>query len=281
MPVRITKFREMKQAGERIPCITAYDYPTAKLADAAGIPLILVGDSLGNVVLGYDSTVHVTMDDMVRHTQAVVRGAKNALIVADMPFMSYQASVEDAIRNAGRLIQEAGAHAVKLEGGKPIAEAVARLTSAGIPVLGHLGLTPQSVNQLGGYRVQGRTLPEAQELLDDAEALEAAGAFGVVLESVPGTLAEIVTNRLRVPTIGIGAGVCCDGQIKVLHDVLGLTDRAPKHAKQYANLNQIIEEAIAAYAGDVRDGAFPTGEHTTVIDDAVLRELMRGVPTDR
>lgn len=223
MPVRITKFREMKQAGERIPCITAYDYPTAKLADAAGIPLILVGDSLGNVVLGYDSTVHVTMDDMVRHTQAVVRGAKNALIVADMPFMSYQASVEDAIRNAGRLIQEAGAHAVKLEGGKPIAEAVARLTSAGIPVLGHLGLTPQSVNQLGGYRVQGRTLPEAQELLDDAEALEAAGAFGVVLESVPGTLAEIVTNRLRVPTIGIGAGVGCDGQIQVLHDVLGLS----------------------------------------------------------
>jgi 3-methyl-2-oxobutanoate hydroxymethyltransferase len=281
MSVRITRFQEMKQEGERIPSITAYDYPTAKLADAAGIPLILVGDSLGNVVLGYDSTVHVTMDDMVSHTQAVVRGARNALIVADMPFMSYQASVEDAVRNAGRLVQEAGAHAVKLEGGKSIAEAVARITSAGIPVLGHLGLTPQSVNQLGGYRVQGRTLPQAQELLEDAEALQAAGAFGVVLEAVPGPLAEVVTKRLRVPTIGIGAGLGCDGQIQVLHDILGFSDRTPKHAKQYANLNQIIEEAIAAYAGDVRDGNFPGPEHTTEIDDAVLRELMGGVPTDR
>ena len=281
MPVRINKLQEMKRRGERIPCITAYDYPTAKLAEAAGIPLILVGDSLGNVVLGYDSTVHVTMDDMVRHTQSVVRGARAALIVSDMPFMSYQASAEDAVRNAGRLIQEAGAHAVKLEGGKVIAESVARITSAGIPVLGHLGLTPQSVNQLGGYRVQGRTLPQAQELLEDAEALEAAGAFGVVLEAVPGPLATIVTNRLRVPTIGIGAGAGCDGQIQVLHDILGFSDRAPKHAKQYANLNQVIEEAIAAYAGDVRDGNFPTSEHTTEIDDSVLGKLMGGVPTDR
>jgi 3-methyl-2-oxobutanoate hydroxymethyltransferase len=280
MPVRINRFQEMKQAGEPIPSITAYDYPTAKLADAAGIPLILVGDSLGNVVLGYDATVYVTMDDMVRHTQAVVRGAQQALIVADMPFMSYQASVEDAVRNAGRLIQEAGAHAVKLEGGKSIAESVKRITDAGIPVLGHLGLTPQSVNQLGGYRVQGRTLPQAQELLEDAEALEAAGVFAIVLESVPGPLAAVVTKRLRVPTIGIGAGAGCDGQIQVLHDVLGLSDRQPKHAKQYANLNQIIEEAIAAYAGDVRDGNFPMAEHTTQIDDAVLRELMGGVPTD-
>lgn len=281
MSIRITKFQEMKRAGEPIPCITAYDYPTAKLADAAGIPLILVGDSLGNVVLGFDSTVHVTMDDMVRHTQAVVRGAREALIVADMPFMSYQASIEDAVRNAGRLVQEAGAHAVKLEGGKSIADAVERITEAGIPVLGHLGLTPQSVNQLGGYRIQGRTLPQAQEMLEDAEALEAAGAFGIVLESVPGPLAQVVTKCLRVPTIGIGAGAGCDGQIQVLHDVLGLSDRLPKHGKQYANLKQIIEEALAAYAGDVRDGNFPTAEHTTEIDDAVLRELMGDVPIDR
>ncbi len=281
MSVRITRFQEMKRAGESIPCITAYDYPTAKLADAAGIPLILVGDSLGNVVLGYDSTVHVTMDDMVRHTQAVVRGAREALIVADMPFMSYQVNADEAVRNAGRLVQEAGAHAVKLEGGTAVAEAVARITSAGIPVLGHLGLTPQSVNQLGGYRVQGRTLPQAQKLLEDAEALEAAGAFGIVLESVPGMLAQVVTNRLQVPTIGIGAGVGCDGQIQVLHDVLGLSSRLPKHAKQYANLNQIIEEAIAAYAGDVRDKNFPTAEHTTEIDDAVMRELLGGVSLDR
>jgi 3-methyl-2-oxobutanoate hydroxymethyltransferase len=281
MSVRSTRFQEMKRAGESIPCITAYDYPTAKLADAAGIPLILVGDSLGNVVLGYDSTVHVTMDDMVRHTQAVVRGAREALIVADMPFMSYQVNADEAVRNAGRLVQEAGAHAVKLEGGTAVAEAVARITSAGIPVLGHLGLTPQSVNQLGGYRVQGRTLPQAQKLLEDAEALEAAGAFGIVLESVPGMLAQVVTNRLEVPTIGIGAGVGCDGQIQVLHDVLGLSSRLPKHAKQYANLNQIIEEAIAAYAGDVRDKNFPTVEHTTEIDDAVMRELLGGVSLDR
>jgi 3-methyl-2-oxobutanoate hydroxymethyltransferase len=277
MPVRITKLQEMKQAGERIPSITAYDYPTAKLVDAAGIPMILVGDSLGNVVLGYDSTVHVTMDDMVRHTQAVVRGATNALIVADMPFMSYQASVEDGVRNAGRLVQEAGANAVKLEGGKAIAETVRRIVTAGIPVLGHLGLTPQSVNQLGGYRIQGRTLPQAQELLEDAEALEAAGVFAMVLEGVPGPLATVVTKRLRVPTIGIGAGAGCDGQIQVLHDVLGLGDRQPKHAKRYAELDRVIEEAVAAYAGDVRDGEFPAAEHTTDIDDAVLRELLGGV----
>lgn len=277
MPVRITKLEEMKEQKERIACITAYDYPTAKLADAAGIPLILVGDSLGNVVLGYDSTVYVTMDDIVRHTQAVVHGAHEALIVADMPFMSYRVSIEDTIRNVGRLIQEAGAHAVKLEGGKSVAETVARITSSGIPVLGHLGLTPQSVNQLGGYRVQGRTLLKAQELLEDAEALEAAGVFGVVLESVPGPLAEVVTRRLRVPTIGIGAGAGCDGQIQVLHDILGLSDRTPRHAKQYVNLNQIISDAIAAYAGDVRDNNFPTDEHTVGIDDAVLRDLMSGV----
>jgi 3-methyl-2-oxobutanoate hydroxymethyltransferase len=277
MPVRTTKFHEMKQEGMPIPCITAYDYPTAKLADAAGIPLILVGDSLGNVVLGYDSTTYVTMDDMIRHTQAVARGARNALVVADMPFMSYQINADEAVRNAGRLVQEAGAHAVKLEGGAAVAETVARITSAGIPVLGHLGLTPQSVNQLGGYRVQGRTLPQAQRLLEDAAKLEEAGAFGIVLESVPGLLAQMLTNRIHIPTIGIGAGAGCDGQIQVLHDVLGLSHRLPKHAKQYANLTRIIEQAIAAYANDVRDRNFPTVEHSTEIDNAVMCELQDGM----
>ena len=266
----------MKRAGERIPCITAYDFPMARLADQAGIPLILVGDSLGNVVLGYDTTVPVTMDDMIHHTKAVARGASNALIVADMPFMSYQVSVDEAVRNAGRLMQEAGAHAVKLEGGKQVAEAVKRMTGAGIPVLGHLGLTPQSVNQLGGFRVQGKTVAEAQRLIDDADALQEAGVFGIVLEAIPGPLAEAITKRLTVPTIGIGAGAGCDGQIQVLHDVLGLGTRKPKHAKRYANLDEVIGGALSAYAGEVSDGRFPTADHTTDIDDAVLRELLGG-----
>jgi 3-methyl-2-oxobutanoate hydroxymethyltransferase len=274
MPVRVTHLQEMKNNGERIPCITAYDFPMARLADQVGIPLILVGDSLGNVVLGYDTTVPVTMDDMIHHVKAVVRGASDALIVADMPFMSYQVNVDEAVRNAGRLMQEAGAHAVKLEGGKQVAEAVQRMTGVGIPVLGHLGLTPQSVNQLGGFRVQGKTVAEAQRLMDDADALQEAGAFGVVLEAVPGPLAEVITKRLTIPTIGIGAGAGCDGQIQVLHDVLGLGTRTPKHAKRFAELDEVIGAALSAYAGEVHDGRFPTAEHTTEIDDAVLRELL-------
>jgi 3-methyl-2-oxobutanoate hydroxymethyltransferase len=274
MPVRITHLQEMKNKGERIPCITAYDFPMARLADQVDIPLILVGDSLGNVVLGYDTTVPVTMEDMIHHTKAVVRGASDALIVADMPFMSYQVNVDEAVRNAGRLMQEAGAHAVKLEGGKQVAEAVQRMTGVGIPVLGHLGLTPQSVNQLGGFRVQGKTVAEAQRLMDDADALQEAGAFGVVLEAVPGPLAEVITKRLTIPTIGIGAGAGCDGQIQVLHDVLGLGMRTPKHAKRFAELDEVIGAALSAYAGEVHDGRFPTAEHTTEIDDAVLRELL-------
>lgn len=273
MPVRTIKFQEMKEAGQRFPCITAYDFPTGRLADQAGIPLILVGDSLGNVVLGHDSTVAVTMDDMVRHCSAVTRGVREALVVVDMPFMSYQVSAEEAMRNAGRLMQEGGAHAVKLEGGRAIAETVRRLTEAGIPVVGHLGLTPQSVNQLGGYRVQGRTLPQAQRLIGDALALEEAGAFAVVLETIPGELAAIVTKRLRIPTIGIGAGGECDGQIQVLHDILGLGTRVPKHAKRYANLEEAIGGALRAYGDEVRSGAFPAAVHTTALDDAVLREL--------
>ena len=276
MPVRTTKLQEMKAAGERIPCVTAYDYPTARLEDAAGIPVILVGDSLGNVVLGYDTTLPVTMEDMVRHTQAVVRGAPNALVIADMPFMSYQASEESALRNAGRLLQEGGAQAVKLEGGVAVAETVRRIVGAGIPVMGHIGLTPQSVNQLGGYRVQGATLAQAQSLMEDAAALEQAGAFAVVLEVIPGPLAEAVTKRLSIPTIGIGAGAGCDGQIQVVHDILGFGVRTPRHAKRYADLNAVIGQALAAYASDIRGGSFPTAEHTLDIDDAVLRELLRG-----
>jgi len=276
MVVRITNLQEMKRAGERIPCITAYDFPMARLADQAGIPLILVGDSLGNVVLGYDTTVPVTMDDIIHHTKAVVRGASKALIVADMPFMSYQVSVDEAVRNAGRLMQEAGANAVKLEGGQHVAEAVGRMTNSGIPVLGHLGLTPQSVNQLGGFRVQGKTAVEAQRLLDDADALQEAGVFGIVLEAVPGSLADAITKRLTIPTIGIGAGAGCDGQIQVLHDVLGLGTRKPKHAKQFANLDGVISAALTAYAGEIHGGQFPTVEHTTEVDDVVLRELLSG-----
>ena len=237
MRVRTSKLLEMKQVGEPIVCVTAYDYTMARLVDEAGIPVVLVGDSLGNVVLGYDSTLPVTLDDMLHHTRAVVRGAKDALIVTDMPFMTYNASVEDALRNAGRLLQEGGAQAVKLEGGAFVAGTVRCLTENGIPVMGHLGLTPQSVHQLGGYRVQARTAGQARRLLDDALALEDAGAFSIVLEMVPGNVAQAVTERLTVPTIGIGAGPGCDGQIQVLHDILGLGARQPRHAKAFADLN--------------------------------------------
>ena len=277
MPVRISKLQDMKTAGERIVCVTAYDFPSARLVQQAGFEVVLVGDSLGNVVLGYDTTIPVTLDDVLHHTRAVARGAPDLLVVADMPFMTFNVSVDDALRNAGRLLQEGGAHAVKLEGGEPVAGAVRRLTESGIPVMGHLGLTPQSVNQLGGYRVQGRTLEQAQRLLDDADALEEAGAFSVVLEAVPAELARIVTDRLRVPTIGIGAGPDCDGQIQVWHDILGFGARRPKHAKRYADLNETIGTALAAYVQEVREGRFPAPEHAESIDDAVLRELLSGV----
>jgi 3-methyl-2-oxobutanoate hydroxymethyltransferase len=263
----------MKQAGEPIVCVTAYDYTMARLVDEAGIPVVLVGDSLGNVVLGYDSTLPVTLGDVIHHTRAVVRGAKNALVVADMPFMTYNVSVEDALRNAGRLLQEGGAQAVKLEGGAFAAETVSRLTENGIPVMGHLGLTPQSVHQLGGYRVQGRTAGQARRLLDDALAIEDAGAFAIVLEMVPGNVAQAVTERLAVPTIGIGAGPGCDGQIQVMHDILGLGTRQPRHAKRYAELNAVTLDALRAYKDEVTVRSFPTAGHTTEADDAVIAEL--------
>ena len=264
----------MKAQGEKIPMITAYDYTTARLADAAQIPVVLVGDSLGMVVLGHDSTIPVTMDDMIHHTKSVARGTNEALLVADMPFMSYQIDPTQAKTNAGRLLQEGGAQSVKLEGGRPMAETVGCIVDCGIPVMGHIGLTPQSVHAFGGYRVQGREIKEAESLIMDAEALQEAGAYALVLELVPAPLAELVSRRLTIPTIGIGAGPGCDGQVQVLHDMLGLfTDFVPKHAKQYANLGQIIQEAFCQYAQEVRQGDFPTSKESFTMDPETLREL--------
>jgi 3-methyl-2-oxobutanoate hydroxymethyltransferase len=238
------------------------------------VPMLLVGDSLASVVLGYETTIGATMDDMIRHTQAVVRGTERALIVGDLPFMSYHVSLEEALRNAGRLMREGGAGAVKLEGGVTVAETVKRIVQAGIPVMGHIGLTPQSVHQLSGHKVQGRTAEVASRLLADAEALEQAGAFAVVLEGMPAPLAAQVTQRLKIPTIGIGAGPGCDGQVQVIHDLLGLfTDFVPRHARQYANLGEQIKDAVSRYADDVRTGSFPTARESFSMDPAVLAEV--------
>jgi len=275
MRVNISQIKEMKRKGQRIPMLTAYDYPTAKLVDEAGVPIILVGDSLGQVVLGYDSSVNVTMEDMLHHTRAVVRGAQHALIVGDMPFMSYQSDIPTAIRNAGRFLQEAGAQAVKLEGGETVAATVRRIVECGIPVMGHIGLTPQSVNQLGGYRVQGRTPEAAAQLIRDAQALQDAGAFSIVLECVPAPLSRIITQRLSIPTIGIGAGAHCDGQVQVLHDMMGLfTDYVPKHAKRYAFLADVFKEAVVRYVREVQEEAFPTEKESFSMDESVLAELV-------
>src|SRR4030042_523726 len=238
----------MKQKGEKISMLTAYDYVTAKIVDEAGVPLILVGDSLGMVVLGYDSTIPVTLEVMLHHTKAVVRGAKNALVVGDMPFMTYQISTEEAIRNAGRFLQETGCQAVKLEGGVTVADKVKKIVDCGIPVKGHIGLTPQSINQFGGHKIQGKTPEAASRLLEDAIALDQAGAFAVVMETVPAPLAAFITKKISVPTIGIGAGIGCDGQVQVINDILGsFSDFVPKHAKQYVKLADIIKGAVADY----------------------------------
>ncbi len=274
MRVSITRIREMKEKGEKIAMLTAYDYSTAKLIDEAGVPLILVGDSLGMVVLGYESTIPVTMDEMLHHTRAVARGARNALIIGDMPFMTYQVSIEDALRNAGRFLQDAGAQAVKLEGGVSMAETASRIISCGIPVMGHIGLTPQSINQLGGFKAVGKTSDAAARLLDDARALDEAGVFSIVLECVPEPLSKLITEKVSTPTIGIGAGKYCDGQVQVISDLLGLyTDFVPRHAKQFVRLADSIKQATSDYIAEVQSGTFPTEKQSYAMDESVLADL--------
>ncbi len=267
-------FAAAKAKGEKLSMLTAYDYSTAKLEDESGINGILVGDSLGNVVLGYEDTVSVTMEDMIHHGAAVARGAKNALVVVDMPFMSYEVTVEEAVRNAGRLMKEGRAGAVKLEGGVRVAEQIRAIVKAGIPVMGHIGLTPQSINVFGGFKVQGKSEEAARALLADAKAVEEAGAFAVVIEAVPAALAQMITDAVSIPTIGIGAGAACDGQILVYQDMLGMfSDFTPKFVKRYANVGKVMREAFANYAAEVASGAFPTEEHTYKIKDDVLEKL--------
>jgi 3-methyl-2-oxobutanoate hydroxymethyltransferase len=270
------EIRQMKERGERIPMLTAYDYPMARILDDAGIPMLLVGDTLGMVVLGHESTLPVTLDDIIRHTQAVVRGTKHALVIADLPFGTFQISVEDTMRQAIRIMREAGPQAVKLEGGVRSAPSVRALTEAGIPVMGHIGLTPQSVNAFGGFKMQGKTERAARALLADATALEEAGAFAIVLELVPIELARLVTERMSVPTIGIGAGPDCDGEVQVLYDLLGLfPDFTPRHTRRYAEVGATVREAITAYANDVRARAFPTAKQSSRLDPTVLAALRR------
>ena len=275
MRVTISEIKEMKQRQEKIPMLTAYDYITAKMVDEAGVPLILVGDSLGMVMLGYESTIPVTMEEMLHHTKAVVRGAKKALVVGDMPFMTYHVSISEALYNAGRFIQEGGAQAVKLEGGQVVAESVKRIVDCGIPVMGHIGFTPQSIHQLGGFKVQGKTPEVAKKLLKDAQVLAEAGAFAIVLECVPAPLSKLITQRVVIPTIGIGAGSDCDGQVQVISDILGLyTDFVPKHAKRYAKLAEEIKAVVSDYVAEVKSVSFPTVEQSYTMDESILKQLM-------
>lgn len=267
-------FKDSKKNGEKLTMLTAYDYTTAKLLDESGIDSILVGDSLGMVVLGYDDTLSVTMEDMIHHSAAVARGAKNALIVTDMPFMSYQTSVYDAVVNAGRLVKEGKAQAVKLEGGIEFCEHIKAIVNASIPVCAHLGLTPQSINAFGGFKVQGKGKEAAQKLLDEARAVEQAGAFAVVLECVPAKLAKKISESISIPTIGIGAGAGCDGQVLVYQDMLAMyPDFKPKFVKQYAHLGSVMKEAFKQYIAEVKSGAFPSEEHTFKIDDEIIESL--------
>lgn len=263
MPVTVRDIRAFKERGERFAMLTAYDALSARLLDEAGIPLILVGDSLAMVMLGHPSTLPVTMDEMLHHTRAVVRGVENSFVIGDMPFMSYQSSDEEGFRNAGRFLKEAGAHAVKVEGGERVLPLVERLTDAGIPVMGHLGLTPQSVHQFGGYRVQGRSDEAAHRIVREAKDLQAAGVFALVLEAVPAPVAMEVTRTLEIPTIGIGAGPNCDAQVLVWHDFLGITEGPlPRFVKRYAELGEDIRRAARDFAREVRDGVYPGEEHT-------------------
>jgi len=271
-------YRQKKERGEIITMLTAYDYPTAIAMDKAGVDSILVGDSLAMVVLGYENTLPVTMEEMLHHCRAVARGSKTALLVGDMPFMSYQVSVEEAVRNAGRFLQQGGMDAIKLEGGRERADAIRAITGAGIPVMGHIGLTPQSIHQLGGFRAQGKTAIAAKRLIEDALILEKAGCFSIVLESVPARLAELISKKLTIPTIGIGAGNGCDGQVLVTHDVLGLFDRfTPKFVKQYANFHNEMKKVFADYIEDVETKRFPAPEHTVEMKDEEWEELLKEI----
>jgi len=278
MRVNINQLKDMKQRGEKIAMLTTYDYTTARIVDEAGIPLILVGDSLGMVVLGYDSTIPVTMDIMLHHTRAVARGVKNAMVIGDMPFMSYQVSTEQTLAHAAMFMQEGEAHAVKLEGGVTVASTVRRIVDCGIPVMGHIGLTPQSIYQLGGFKAQGKTLEAAKKLILDALALEEAGAFAVVLETMPSELSQLISRKLSIPTIGIGAGAGCDGQVQVISDMLGLfTAFVPKHVKQYVQLADIMSSAIMQYAQEVKAGMFPTAKESITMDKSILAELEKAL----
>ena len=264
----------MKNEGKKISMLTAYDYPMAMLEDRAGIEIILVGDSLGMTVLGYENTIPVTMDEMIHHTKAVTRGAKYPLIIGDMPFMSYNTSEKDAIFNAGRFMKEGGADAVKLEGGASVKDIVRAIVRAGISVMGHIGLTPQTISMLGGFKVQGKDAQAAQKIIDDALLLEDAGAFSVLLEAIPAPIAKRITERLKVPTIGIGAGVHCDGQVLVVHDMLGLFDRfTPKFAKRYVNLSELMLNAFVSYREEVLKGEFPTDQHSFHIDEKEMSKI--------
>lgn len=277
----VADIARMHTDGQRLATVTAYDYPTARIADSAGIPLVLVGDSLGQVVLGYETTVRVTLDEMLHHTRAVVRGTSRALVVGDMPFLTYPDESE-ALATAGRFLREGGAQAVKVEGGKRTARVVETLVRNGVPVMGHIGLTPQAIHAIGKFRVQGKTREQARSLLGDALAIQEAGAFAIVLELLPAQLAEAITQRLRIPTIGIGSGPGCDGQIQVLTDVLGLSlDRPPRHVRPYATLGETARDALAAYAADVAAGTFPGEAETVRMDDAVLADVLGLSALDR
>ena len=270
----VLTLQQAKEENKKITMLTAYDYSTARLIDESGVNMILVGDSLGNVMLGYEDTVSVTMEDMIHHGAAVARGAKNAMVVVDMPFMSYQTGVYDALTNAGRLMKEARANAVKLEGGVEVCEQIKAIVSAGIPVVAHIGLTPQSVNAFGGHKVQGKTEAAAKKLLEDALAVEAAGAFAVVIEGVPAKLAELITKKLTIPTIGIGAGAACDGQVLVYQDMLGMySDFTPKFVKKFSNVGEVMKAAFAQYIEEVQNGEFPSEEHCYAIDSTIIEKL--------
>lgn len=274
MKTTVATLKKKKLAGEKVTMLTAYDYSTAKLMDNAGIEMLLVGDSLGNVILGYENTLSVTMEDMIHHTSAVARGAENAMVVADMPFMSYQTSVYDAVVNAGRLIKEGHAHAVKLEGGKSVCPQIKAITEASIPVVAHIGLTPQSVNAFGGFKVQGKDAENAERLIEEAKAVQEAGAFAVVMECVPAKLAEYITSQVSITTIGIGAGAGCDGQVLVYQDMLGMfSDYKPKFVKKFADVGSIMTQAFSDYIKEVKDGTFPAEEHTFGISDDVMKKL--------